>query len=321
MPKIVFMGTPEFSVPILEGLIQEDDYQVIAVVTQPDRKVGRKKKLTAPPVKQKALEYDIPVLQPERLSGSPELDQIIEMAPDLLITAAYGQYVPTRLLNAPPYKAINVHASLLPKYRGAAPIHYALIEGEKETGVTIMYMEKEMDAGNIISQRSILIDQTDTVGTLFDKLSLVGKDLLIETLPAIFSRTNQSVEQNVADVTVAPMISPEEEKIDWQTRADKIEAKVRGMNPFPGAYTMLNGKRFKIWLAEAIEAQDNQQPGTIVKLTNKEMWVQCGEATILSLLLVQPFGKPKMAIEDYLPGAINHLTEGVKFEESENERE
>lgn len=319
MYKVVFMGTPEFSVPILEGLIKDDQYQVIAVVTQPDRKVGRKKKLTAPPVKKKALEYSITVLQPEKLSGSQELDQIIELKPDILITAAYGQYVPTKLLNAPEYRAINVHASLLPKYRGAAPIHYALIEGEKETGVTIMYMEKEMDAGNIISQRSLPIKDSDTVGTLFENLSLLGKDLLLDTLPDIFAGSNQSLEQEEDKVTYAPMITSEQEKIDWRKSAEVIESKIRGMNPFPGAYAVLNGQRFKIWLAEEVENQTTEDPGTIVKLTNKEMWIQCGESSTLSLLIVQPFGKPKMAVEDYLPGAVNHLKEGVKFEESENE--
>ncbi|MCC5894983.1 MAG: methionyl-tRNA formyltransferase [Alkalibacterium sp.] len=319
MQKIVFMGTPDFSVPILEGLITQQEYKVVAVVTQPDRKVGRKKKLTAPPVKQKALEHDIMVLQPERLSGSEELDQIIKLEPDILITAAYGQYVPTKLLKAPKYKAINVHASLLPKYRGAAPIHYALIEGEQETGVTIMYMEKEMDAGNIISQRSLLIEDSDTVGTLFEKLSLIGRDLLLDTLPGIFAETNASLLQNEEQVTYAPMISPEQEKIDWNQNAKAIEQKVRGMNPFPGAYAVLNGKRFKIWLAKAVENQSHEEPGTIVKLTAKEMWVQCGENSTLSLLMVQPFGKPKLSIDDYLPGAINHLKEGVKFEESKNE--
>lgn len=314
------MGTPEFSVPILEGLIEHDQYQVVAVVTQPDRKVGRKKKLTAPPVKKKALEHDITVLQPERLSGSPELDQIIELNPDILITAAYGQYVPTKLLKTPKYKAINVHASLLPKYRGAAPIHYALIEGEQETGVTIMYMEKEMDAGNIISQRSLPIEESDTVGTLFEKLSLLGKELLLDTLPDIFDETNQSLVQVEDNVTYAPMITPEQEKIDWNMSAKEIASKVRGMNPFPGAYAVLNGQRFKIWLAETVENQTDEDPGTIVKLTTKEMRVQCGDSSTLSLLMVQPFGKPKMSIEDYLPGAVNHLKEGVKFEKSENER-
>lgn len=314
MYKIVFMGTPEFSVPILEALIQEEDYEVIGVVTQPDRKVGRKKVMTPPPVKKKAREHDIAVFQPEKLSGSEELDQILALDPDIIVTAAYGQYVPTKMLKAPKYKAINVHASLLPKYRGAAPIHYALINGDKETGVTIMYMEKEMDAGDIISQRSLTIEPEDTVGTLFDKLSLVGRDLLLDTLPDIFSGTHTPEKQDLAEVTFSPMISREEEKIDWEKRAETIAYKVRGMNPFPGAYALLNGQRFKIWLAEAVDRSSDKAPGTIVRLTKDEMQVQCGEQTVLSLKEVQPFGKPKMTIEDYLPGAVNHLEEGERFE-------
>lgn len=314
MYKIVFMGTPEFSVPILEGLIQEENYEVIGVVTQPDRKVGRKKVMTPPPVKKKAVEHGIAVFQPEKLSGSEEMNQVLALDPDIIVTAAYGQYVPTKMLKAPKYKAVNVHASLLPKYRGAAPIHYALINGDRETGVTIMYMEKEMDAGDIISQRSLRIEPEDTVGTLFGKLSLIGRDLLLDTLPDIFSGTHTPVSQDLSEVTYSPMISREEEKIDWTKRAETIAFKVRGMNPFPGAYTLLKGQRFKIWLAEAVSQSSDKEPGTIVRLTNNDMQIQCGDQTVLALKEVQPFGKPKMTIEDYLPGAVNHLEEGEQFE-------
>ncbi|SDJ84065.1 methionyl-tRNA formyltransferase [Alkalibacterium thalassium] len=314
MYKIVFMGTPEFSVPILEGLIQEENYEVIGVVTQPDRKVGRKKVVTPPPVKKKAVEHGIAVFQPEKLSGSEEMNQVLALEPDIIVTAAYGQYVPTKMLKAPKYKAVNVHASLLPKYRGAAPIHYALINGDRETGVTIMYMEKEMDAGDIISQRSLRIDPEDTVGTLFGKLSLIGRDLLLDTLPDIFSGTHTPTSQDLSEVTYSPMISREEEKIDWTKRAETIAFKVRGMNTFPGAYTLLKGQRFKIWRAEAVSQSSDKEPGTIVRLTNKDMQIQCGEQTVLSLKEVQPFGKPKMTIEDFLSGAVNHLEEGERFE-------
>lgn len=308
------MGTPEFSVPILEALIKEENCEVVAVVTQPDRKVGRKKVLTAPPVKKKAMEYDIPVLQPEKLSGSPEMETILECEPDLIVTAAYGQYVPTKLLNAPRFKAINVHASLLPKYRGAAPIHYTLINGDEKTGVTIMYMVKKMDAGDIISQREIKIEDTDTVGSLFSKLSLLGRDLLIDTLPDLFNETVQPIVQDESEVTLAPMIQPAEEKLDWSKKAIDLANKIRGMNPFPGAYTLLNGQRFKIWFAEALDHPSTSQPGTIIKLTKDELIVQCGNQSALKLLVVQPFGKPKMSVSDYLAGARNHLEEGVQFE-------
>lgn len=308
------MGTPDFSVPILEALIKEENCEVVAVVTQPDRKVGRKNVLTAPPVKKKAMAYDIPVLQPEKLSGSPEMNTILEMEPDLIVTAAYGQYVPTKLLNAPRFKAINVHASLLPKYRGAAPIHYALINGDEKTGVTIMYMVKKMDAGDIISQRDITIEESDTVGSLFNKLSLLGRDLLIDTLPELFNETVQPIVQDESEVTLAPMIQPAEEKLDWTKSAKDLANKIRGMNPFPGAYTLLNGERFKIWFAEALSHSSDSHPGTIIKLSKDELIVQCGNQTALKLLVVQPFGKPKMPVSDYLAGARNHLEEGVQFE-------
>lgn len=178
MKKVIFMGTPQFSVPILQALIDDTEIDVIGVVTQPDRKVGRKQFVTPPPVKQLAVEQDIPVYQPEKLSGSDEMNQLIELEADLIVTAAYGQFVPTKLLNAPKLRSINVHASLLPKYRGAAPIHYAVLNGDEKTGVTIMYMEKVMDAGDIISQRAIPIEDEDDTGSLFNKLSLLGRDLL-----------------------------------------------------------------------------------------------------------------------------------------------
>ena len=320
MYKVIFMGTPDFSVPILDALAKSDLCEVCAVVTQPDRKVGRKKQVTPPPVKKKAVEYDIPVYQPEKLSGSEELKSLLELKADLVITAAYGQYVPTVLLHSPPFKAINVHASLLPKYRGAAPIHYALINGEKETGVTIMYMEKEMDAGDIISQRTLPIETTDTVGSLFSKLSLVGRDLLMDTLPGVFNEEIEPQKQEEADVTYAPMIKPSEEKIDWADSAENINNKVRGMNPFPGAYTLLDGQRFKIWEAEPLEISTEGEPGTLIRLNKNECVVKCENDTALSLLEVQPFGKPKMKIKDYLAGALNYLEEGMRFDDYKLEK-
>ncbi|OJF89733.1 methionyl-tRNA formyltransferase [Alkalibacterium sp. 20] len=320
MYKVIFMGTPAFSVPILEALANSDLCEVSAVVTQPDRKVGRKKQLTATPVKEKAMEYDIPVFQPEKLSGSDELKAVLELRPDLVITAAYGQYVPTSLLHTPKFKAINVHASLLPKYRGAAPIHYALINGEAETGVTIMYMEKEMDAGDIISQRHLTIENSDTVGSLFTKLSVLGRNLLMETLPHVFSREIKAQKQNESEVTYAPMIKPSEEKIEWSKSAEQISNKIRGMNPFPGAYTFLNGQRFKIWKADTLKVANDEKPGTIIELNKNECIVKCENQTALSLKEVQPFGKPKMQIKDFLAGALNYLEEGMRFDEDKLEK-
>ncbi|MDZ7835318.1 MAG: methionyl-tRNA formyltransferase [Alkalibacterium sp.] len=320
MYKVIFMGTPEFSVPILEALVKSPLCEVIGVVTQPDRKVGRKKTRTAPPVKKKAEEYEIPVLQPEKLAGSEELREVLDLNPDLVVTAAYGQYVPTVLLHTPPFKAVNVHASLLPKYRGAAPIHYALINGDEKTGVTIMYMEKEMDAGDILSQRSIPIEDSDTVGSLFDKLSLLGRDLLMETLPNLFDQTLDPKKQRESDVTYAPMIRPEEEKIAWEQPAEQISNKIRGMNPFPGAYTLLNGQRFKIWRAVPLKTADDREPGTIIEINKNECIVKGLDDTALSLMEVQPFGKPRMAIRDFLAGALNYLEEGMRFDDDKFEK-
>lgn len=313
MQKIVFMGTPEFSVPILEALIEDESLEIVAVVTQPDRKVGRKQIVTPPPVKELAVAHDLLVLQPEKLSGSDEMQTILDLNPDLLITAAYGQYVPTKLLKAPTFKAINVHASLLPKYRGAAPIHYAVLNGDEKTGITIMYMEQEMDAGNIISQREIEITDEDDTGTLFEKLSPIGRDLLMDTLPAIFAGKNESIEQNEADVTLSPMISKEQEKINWENTATEIFNHVRALRPAPGTYTFLDGQRFKIWDTEIIKEKTDKEAGTIIKADKETLWVACGQGTVLSLLSVQPSGRKRLSITEYLAGA--GLEEGVQFGE------
>lgn len=313
MQKVIFMGTPGFSVPILQALIEDNSLDIVGVVTQPDRKVGRKQIITPPPVKELALENDLLVLQPEKLSGSEEMQTILDLKPDLLITAAYGQYVPTKLLKAPKFKAINVHASLLPKYRGAAPIHYAVLNGDKKTGVTIMYMEQKMDAGNIITQREISITDEDDTGTLFNKLSIIGRDLLIDTLPTIFEGTNESIVQNEDEVSLSPMISKAQEKIDWNQSAREIFNHVRALRPAPGTYTILKDERFKIWDTQVIEETTTVDAGTIIEADKEQLLVACGEGTVLSLLSVQPSGRKRLNIEEYLSGA--ELEEGVKFGE------
>lgn len=302
MKKVIFMGTPAFSVPILQALIDEETIEIVGVVSQPDRKVGRKQIITTPPVKQLAMEHNLTMYQPEKLSGSDEMKEILTLDIDLIITAAYGQYVPTKLLNAPTHRAINVHASLLPKYRGAAPIHYAVLNGDEKTGVTIMYMEKEMDAGNIISQREIAINDEDDTGNLFEKLSLVGRDLLMDTLPAIFAGENESIVQNEDEVTFSPMISKEQEKIDWTLTAREVFNHIRALRPAPGAYTILEDQRFKIWAAEVVEDNTSAEPGTIIFADTKEMYVACGEGSVLSLIEVQPSGKKRMPVANFLAG-------------------
>jgi methionyl-tRNA formyltransferase len=313
MTKIVFMGTPAFSVPVLEGLI-EAGYEIQAVVTQPNRPVGRKRILTAPPVKEAALKHALPVLQPEKISGSEEMEQVIALAPDLIVTAAFGQFLPERLLQAPKMGAVNVHASLLPKYRGGAPVHYAIINGEKEAGVTIMEMIKKMDAGGIYSQRSIPITTKDDVGTMFDKLSLVGKDLLLETLPNILSGELKPTPQDEALVTFSPNITREQEQISWQKTAEQIDCQVRGMRPWPTAFTTYQGTNWKIWETEPIAEATEAQPGTIVKRNKKELWIACGKGTILSVKSLQPSGKGRLSVQEFLNGSGQAVQEADKVE-------
>lgn len=312
MKKVIFMGTPDFSVPILEALVNQDDIEVIAVVTQPDRKVGRKKVLTAPPVKQKAQEYDLLVLQPKKISQSEELDQLLEMDADLIITAAFGQVLPESLLEAPTYGSINVHASLLPKYRGAAPIHYAIWNGDEKTGVTIMYMVKKMDAGDMISQADIDITDDDDTGIMFDKLSLLGRDLLIDTLPAIFNDDIDPKAQDPDLVSQAPMISRDQEQIDWTKSARDLFNQIRAFRPFPGTYTILDGNRFKIWDSRVADYTTKAAPGNLVKVNKEDLHVACGGGTVLALKKVQPAGKSKMPVESYLAGA--NLEVGDSFD-------
>lgn len=308
------MGTPEFSVPILEALADQEDIKVEAVVTQPDRKVGRKKILTAPPVKKLALEKHIPVLQPEKISGSKEMDEILKIQADLIITAAYGQMLPEDLLQAPKYGSINVHASLLPKYRGAAPIHYAIWNGDDKTGVTIMYMTPKMDAGDIISQRQLTISDADDTGDLFNKLSLLGRDLLMDTLPDFFAGKLDAISQDPEDVSYAPMISREQEQLDWTKPARSLFNQIRAFRPFPGTYTLIEGKRFKIWDSKLVDEKSSAKPGTIVKIDKENLCVACGNQTVLSLLTVQPSGKSKMSIESFLAGT--NLEVGDSFDKS-----
>lgn len=312
MTKVVYMGTPSFSVPILQMLFEEG-YEILAVVTQPDRPVGRKKILTPPPVKEEALRLGLKVLQPEKLKESEELEEIIQLNPDIIITCAYGQILPKKLLDAPPLGCINVHASLLPKYRGGAPIHQAILDGETKTGVTIMYMAEKLDAGDIISQREIPIDKTDHTGLLFEKLSILGRDLLKETLPSIVNGTNQRIKQNDEEATYAHNISREQERIDWSKSAEQIYNQVRGLHPWPVAFTTLNNENVKIWWAEIGSTQTNAKPGEVVKIEKDRFEIATGAGTI-AILEIQPAGKKRMTAKEYLSGTGSKLTIGAHFE-------
>src|SRR5690625_2785368 len=227
------MGTPDFSVPILQNLVQSD-YEIVLVVTQPDRPKGRKRILTPSPVKEEAIKHNIPVFQPEKLKD--DFGKIITYEPDLIITAAYGQILPNELLEAPEYGCINVHASLLPELRGGAPIHYAILQGKKETGITIMYMAEQLDAGDILSQKTVAIEDNDHVGSLHDKLSEAGAMLLTETLPELFANKLEPIRQNNEEATFATNIKRDEEKIDWNKSHWDIYNHIRGMHPWPVAY-------------------------------------------------------------------------------------
>ncbi|MBI5974560.1 methionyl-tRNA formyltransferase [Staphylococcus canis] len=304
MSKIIFMGTPDFSTNILEMLIQTEE--VIAVVTQPDRPVGRKRKMTPPPVKVVAEKYDIPVFQPEKLAGSEELKTLLEMNSDLIVTAAFGQLLPESLLNAPVHGAINVHASLLPKYRGGAPIHQAIIDGESETGVTIMYMVKKLDAGDIITQRAIPIEDNDNVGTLHDKLSELGTELLKETLPAILNHTHTRTPQDDTKATFASNIQREDERIDWSQDARTIFNHIRGLSPWPVAYTTMDDKTMKIYAAVIVPNQKGRA-GEIIQTTKKQIIVGTGSDDAIGLTEIQLSGKKRMPVANFLSGVQESL--------------
>ncbi len=313
MTSIVFMGTPAFSAPILRMLVEEG-YHILAVVTQPDRPVGRKKVLTPTPVKEEAVQLGLTVLQPQKLKGSEELQQILDLNPDLIVTAAFGQLLPKDLLDAPKLGCINVHASLLPAYRGGAPIHQAIIDGQDKTGVTIMYMEEKLDAGDIISQREISISHHDDTGLLFDKLSEVGKELLKETLPSIINGTNERLKQDESLVTYAKNISREQERISWNQSALEIHNQIRGLHPWPVAYTTLDGQTVKIWRADVEKGTSSKEPGVVVKLEKDYFVVQTGANEMIRILDLQPAGKKKMSSTDYLRGVGSKLQLGDKFE-------
>lgn len=303
------MGTPAFSVPILEGLL-EAGYIVQAVVTQPDRPVGRKKVITPTPVKEAALKHDLLVLQPEKISGSEEMEKIVELQPDILITAAFGQFLPEKLLQVPKHGAINVHASLLPKYRGGAPVHYSIINGEKETGVTIMEMIKKMDAGGIFAQESLPITKQDDVGTMFDKLSLLGKELLLKTLPSILDGSLTPTPQDEEKVTFSPNITREQEAIDWNKKAEEVDNQVRGMRPWPIAFTTYEDVRWKLLAVEPLAEETTEAPGTIIRKDKKNLWIACGNQTVLAIKELQPAGKGKQTIQAFLNGSGQHVMVG-----------
>ncbi|NVY96963.1 methionyl-tRNA formyltransferase [Lactobacillus sp. DCY120] len=309
MTKVIFMGTPPFAVNILAGLLAQN-YEIMAVVTQPDKAVGRKHKLQASPVKVYAEEHGLKVYQPAKLSGSPELQGLIKLQPDLIITAAFGQFLPTSLLKAARLAALNVHGSLLPRNRGGAPIQRAIMNGDQETGVTIMYMAAQMDAGDIISQVATPISATDTAGDLFARLSDLGRDLLLETLPQVLAGTNSRQEQVADLVTITPNLSPEEEVIQVQNSALQINRQVRGLNPEPGAYFSLLGSRVKVFATKVGDQTTTKEPGQVVVRTKNELAIAVGQQTVLYLEQLQPAGKKIMPVQAFLNGQGREIQVG-----------
>jgi methionyl-tRNA formyltransferase len=312
MTKIVFMGTPDFSVPILRQIIS-DGYDVIGVVTQPDRPVGRKRVLTPPPVKVEALNHGIPIYQPEKIRQKEELEKILSLKPDLIVTAAFGQILPNELLEAPAHGCINVHASLLPELRGGAPIHYAIMQGKKKTGITIMYMVEKLDAGDILTRVEVPITDLDNVGTLHDKLSKAGSELLSETLPLLLAGKLTPVKQNNEDATFAWNIKREQEKIDWTKAGEEIYNHIRGLNPWPVAFTSLDGNVLKIWKAEKVRGFSGNEPGTILKIETDGILISTGNETAIKIKELQPSGKTKMTSEVFLRGAGSKISNGSKL--------
>lgn len=304
--RIVFMGTPDFAVPCLQRLL-EDGHEVPAVFTQPDKPVGRHAVLTPPPVKQLALSRGIPVYQPTKMRDGTVAALLRELAPDCLVVVAYGRILPQEILDVPPRGCVNIHGSLLPLYRGAAPIQWSVIRGETVTGVTSMFMDAGMDTGDIIDTLTTPIGENETAGELFERLAPLGARLLSTTLAAIADGTVTRRPQNDAEATMAPMLEKAMGRLDLTRPAQELHNQVRGMNPWPGAFCTAGGKTLKIH--ETRVAAGSGAPGTL--LCADPVTVACGEGA-LQLVTVQPEGKPRMAAEAWLRGA--RLPQGARLE-------
>ena len=289
------MGTPSFAVPILEALIEKTN--VVMVVSQPDREKDRKGNVIYSPCN--AIMNNIPVFQPLKIRE--EYQTILDKKPDIIVTAAYGQIIPIELLNYPKYGCINVHGSLLPKLRGGAPIHHAIMNGDKVAGVTIMYMDKKMDAGDIISQRSIGIDDDMILDELYYKLSLLGRDLLMDTLPSIIDGTNNRIKQNEDEVTFGYNITKDEEKINFNDKIDNVYNKIRGLSSIPGAYAIINGKRMKIYMAEKTNIISAAIPGTILDINSGGIFVSTNDY-VIKLTDIKLEGKKRCLVKDFING-------------------
>lgn len=305
--RVIFMGTPDFAVPSLQKLLNRGD-DVCAVYTQPDKPKGRGHKLMPPPVKELALKHNIPVYQPPTLRDEVACSQIAALAPDVIVVAAYGKLLPKAVLDTPKYGCINVHGSLLPKYRGAAPIQWAVINGDKTAGVTTMYMGEGMDTGDMLLKAETPVEPDETAGQLFDRLMVLGAELLGETLDRLENGTLERTPQNESEATHAPMLSKEMSKIDWSRPAHEIHNLIRGLNPWPCAFTMLNGKRLKLLASKELNLS-----GTPAALAvhNGDLVVYCGENALV-LTEIQTENGKRMSGKEYLLG--HPLEQGAKLE-------
>lgn len=301
--RVVFMGTPDFAVGTLEAIC-DTGYEVVGVVTQPDKPKGRGKELVPTPVKTAALVRGLSVYQPRKIRDAEAIETIRQMRPDVIVVVAFGQIIPKEILDMPPFGCLNVHGSLLPAYRGAAPIQWAVLNGEKESGVTIMRMDEGLDTGDMISKKVVTLEKDETSGSLFDKLSIEGAKLLVETLPSVFDKTAVYEKQPEESPTAyAGMIQKSMGEIDWKKSAGEIERLVRGMSPWPSAYTRLDGKTLKIWKAHIEKPELTGETGKIVRMDNKGLYIQTGQG-ILCVDELQMEGKKRMKTGDFLRGYV-----------------
>ena len=299
--KILFMGTPDFAVPSLQALI-EAGHEIVGVFTQPDKPKNRGMKLQPPPVKVVAVDHDIPVFQPTKLRDGTALETIQGLAPDLIVVAAYGRILPQEILDYPRLGCINVHSSLLPKYRGSAPIHWAILNGDAESGVTIMNVVLELDAGDIISQAVTPIDPDETVETLHDRLADMGAKLLVDTVVSIENGTATRTPQQADLVTHAPMLSRALSPMDFTRPARELHNQVRGLIPWPAAVTELNGTRCKIFSTSVLDETTGKEPGTVIAADKKGLKMACGAGTVLQINELQADGGKRLKAADYLRG-------------------
>ncbi len=304
--RIIFMGTPEFAVPVLESLINSR-HEVVAAVTQPDRPKGRGKNMQFSPVKECALAHNIPVMQPVNVSVPEVIDELRAYEPELIVVVAFGQFVTKKIREMPKYGCINVHASLLPKYRGAGPIQWAVINGEKESGVTTMYMCREIDKGDMLLKDTVTLDPKETGDSLHDKLSMMGGPLLLKTIDQLENGSAVRIPQCEEESTYAPKLEKTMGNIDWTMDADRIERLVRGLNSWPGTFTKIHGKTVKIWDCDVVRQEtltENQaaaKPGTVIVSEKDQLIVKAGNGA-LSLRMLQPEGKKNMTVDAYLRG-------------------